>query len=144
MKILKAVSIVVLFVSLIIYTLIPNEMYDTNRAEDLYIKYCSKCHRKNGKGVKLVYPPVRDADYIKNGSVIELLRGIIFGREGRITVNGYTYQGVMTTEVDKTLSDADIVLILNYVMQEMNGMKVQATLEDVKTARKVGKLPVHK
>lgn len=144
MKIINKVLIVVLFVSLIIYSLVPQEKYDTKRAKDLYIKYCSKCHRKNGKGVKLVYPPVRDADYIKNGNVIELLRGIIYGREGRITVNGYTYQGVMTTEVDKTLSDADIVLILNYVMQEMNGMKVQATEEDVKAARRAGKLPVHK
>lgn len=144
MKISKTVSIVVLFVSLILYSLISNDNYDINRAKDLYIKYCSKCHRKNGKGVKLVYPPIRDADYIRNGSVVELLRGILYGREGKITVNGYTYQGVMTTEVDKSLSDADIVLILNYVMQEMNGMKEQATLEDLKTARKAGKLPVHK
>jgi mono/diheme cytochrome c family protein len=123
---------------------IDAQVNDLQRGEELYIQQCSKCHRKNGSGVKLVYPPVRNADYIQKGDKIELLRGMLFGREGKITVNGYTYQGVMITEVDNSLSDAEIASILNYVMKKLNNMELTATLDDVKKAKKMGKLPVHK
>jgi mono/diheme cytochrome c family protein len=123
---------------------IDAQVNDLQRGEELYIQQCSKCHRKNGSGVKLVYPPVRNADYIQKGDKIELLRGMLFGREGKITVNGYTYQGVMITEVDNSLSDSEIASILNYVMKKLNNMELTATLDDVKKAKKMGKLPVHK
>jgi len=139
-RIIIAFGLMLLF----LVSLIASEKEDMERGKDLYIQQCSKCHRKNGKGVKLVYPPLRDADYVQQGDKVELLRGMLFGREGKITVNGYTYRGVMTTEVDKSLSDKDIILILNYVFQELNGMKLRANLDDLKKARKAGKLPVHK
>ncbi len=117
---------------------------DLKRGKKLYIEQCSKCHRKNGKGVKLVYPPLRNADYIKKNDKYELLRGMLFGREGKIVVNGYTYKGVMTTEIDKSLSDDDIALILYYVYKKLNGMDIEVTAKDVRKARKMGKLPVLK
>ncbi len=121
-----------------------NKPYDISRAEKLYIDQCSKCHRKNGTGIRRVYPPLKNADYIRNNSVEELLRGMIYGRSGRIVVNGVTYNGVMETEVDKTLSDYDIGLILTYVLWEFNDIKKIVTPEEVQSARKAGKLPVHK
>jgi len=117
---------------------------DMDRAQKLYMEQCSKCHRKDGKGIKRVYPPLRNADYIKKASTQELLRGMIFGRSGKITVNGITYNGVMTTEIDNKLSDKDIALILTYVYQEMNDINKTVTSEEVVASRKAGKLPPHK
>ena len=140
----KIVLIVIGITSVLIFgqsaLSVDNEM---QRGEDLYIQQCSKCHRKSGSGVKLVYPPLKNADYVQKGDKIELLRGMIYGREGRITVNGYTYQGVMTTEVDKSLTDNDIAIILNYVLKRLNNIDIRATGDDVRKAKKMGKLPVH-
>ena len=129
---------------IIFFTLFAGEKEDLSRGKKLYIEQCSKCHRKNGKGIKMVYPPLKNADYIKNGDKIELLRGMLFGREGKITVNGSTYKGVMTTEIDKSLNDKDIALILNYVYKVLNKLDIKTTAKDVKEARKAGKLPTHK
>jgi len=119
--------------------------FDVAKAENLYINQCANCHRKDGSGVKRVYPPLKNADYVKNGNNIELLRGMLFGRSGRIVVNGYTYNGVMTTEIDNNLSDNDIALILNYVLVKLNDITDRIVTEkDVKEARKLGKLPPHK
>lgn len=143
-------KIYLIILSLILITYITelssntNRPYDIARAEKLYIDQCSKCHRKNGTGIRRVYPPLKNADYIANNSVEELLRGMLFGRSGRIVVNGVTYNGVMETEVDKTLSDYDIGLILTYVLWEFNNIQKIVTPEDVQSARKAGKLPVHK
>jgi mono/diheme cytochrome c family protein len=119
--------------------------FDVAKAENLYINQCANCHRKDGSGVKRVYPPLKNADYVKNGNTIELLRGMLYGRSGRIVVNGYTYNGVMTTEIDNNLSDNDIALILNYVFVKLNNITDRIVTEkDVKEARKLGKLPPHK
>ncbi|HPI19456.1 MAG TPA: cytochrome c [Candidatus Kapabacteria bacterium] len=117
---------------------------DLKKGKELYIEHCSKCHRKDGRGIKKVYPPLKEADYIKNSNQIELLRGMLFGRSGSITVNGVTYNGVMITEIDKSVTDADAAQILNYVYKELNNMNTVVTVKDVQQARKAGKLPAHK
>ncbi len=91
-----------------------------------------------------MYPPLKNSDYVQNGDKIELLRGMLFGRSGKIVVNGEIYYGVMLTEVDQKLSDEDIAMILEFVFREMNNMNVSVTPQDVVKARKLGKLPLHK
>ncbi|MCX7908247.1 MAG: cytochrome c [Ignavibacteria bacterium] len=118
--------------------------YDKEKAKKLYVEQCSKCHRKDGRGIKGVYPPLKNSDYVQNGDKIELLRGMLFGRSGKIIVNGEVYYGVMTTEVDKNLKDDEIAMILEYVYRELNGIDMKVTAEDVVRARKLGKLPPHK
>lgn len=113
---------------------------EKSKAKDLYIKQCSKCHRKDGTGIKGVYPPLKNADYVKNNTTQELLRGMIFGRSGKIVVNGSSYNGIMTTELDKNLSDDAVADILNYVFTDLNFLPRSSTAKDVKAARKAGKL----
>jgi len=118
--------------------------YDPARGDKLYKEQCAKCHRNDGSGIKMVYPPLKNSDYIKKQDNIELLRGMIYGRSGKIVVNGYSYNGVMTTEIDKSLSEEDIANILTYVLQKQNGINKLVAIKEVKEARKAGKLPVHK
>lgn len=112
--------------------------------KELYVEHCAKCHRKDGSGIKGVYPPLKNADYVAQNDAIELLRGMLYGRSGKIKVNGVTYNGVMTTEIDASLSDDNIASILNYVYGPLNGMSKTVNADDVKKARKAGKLPVKK
>ena len=138
-------SLFIVISSLSYYSVMADSFQiDKNKAEELYKKQCSKCHRNNGEGIKKVYPPIKNADYIKNVDTEELLRGMLFGRSGKVTVNGVTYNGVMTTEIDGTLNDADIGLILSYVYQNFNSMNVAVKADAVKKARKAGKLAPHK
>lgn len=144
-KLLYIISILLIIVSSGIILQSSVSAFDVARAENLYVNQCANCHRKDGTGVKRVYPPLKNADYIRNGNTVELLRGMLFGRSGRIVVNGYTYNGVMTTEIDNNLSDNDIALILNYVYVKLNDITDRPVTEkDVKEARKLGKLPPHK
>lgn len=129
------------FVSITFLTIVFAETYDKSRAQNLYINQCSKCHRKDGRGIKGVYPPLKNSDYVRNGDKIELLRGMLFGRNGKIIVNGEVYYGVMTTEVDQNLSNSEIALILVYVYKEMNNINTSVTADDVVRAKKLGKLP---
>jgi nitrite reductase (NO-forming) len=117
---------------------------EQKKANQLFIDQCSKCHRKDGKGIIGVYPPIKNADYIKNNDTQELLRGMLFGRSGKLTVNGVTYNGVMITEIDKSITDEDTALMLTYIYQNLNGIKKSVTAKEVKQARKAGKLPPHK
>ena len=143
MRFLKFIFFIIVF-TVSIEILSGNIPYNAQRGEQLYMEQCSKCHRKGGSGVKDVYPPLKNADYVKNGDNVELLRGMLYGRSGKITVNGIIYQGVMTTEIDKSLSDDDITYILTYVFQKLNGIKKTVSVQELKVARKAGKLPVHK
>ncbi len=118
--------------------------YNKEKAKKLFIEHCSKCHRKDGRGIKGVYPPLKNSDYVQKGDKIELLRGMLFGRSGRIVVNGEVYYGVMTTEIDSTLNNEDISMILEFVYRELNSMDVQVSSDDVIKARKLGKLQPHK
>jgi nitrite reductase (NO-forming) len=141
---IKSFVILLLLTTLSYRTLAELNSADQNKAKKLFIDQCSKCHRKDGKGIIGVYPPVKDADYIKNNDAIELLRGMLFGRSGKLKVNGTIYNGVMITEIDKSFSDEDSALLLNYILQNLNGINKSVSPKDVKNARKAGKLPPHK
>jgi mono/diheme cytochrome c family protein len=143
-KTLSAIAIGAAIFAGSVFNLSSNAGIDLKKADALYKKHCSKCHRNNGEGIKKVYPPIKNADYIKNSNTEELLRGMLFGRTGKVIVNGVTYNGVMTTEIDGNVGDEDIALILSYVYQNFNGIPTVVKATDVKKARKAGKLPAHK
>src|SRR5262245_32961196 len=37
-----------------------------NQGEQLYLKYCSNCHQKNGTGLGRVYPPLNTSDFMQH------------------------------------------------------------------------------
>ncbi len=149
MKTLKSVIICLMLLTFAFIPLLTEaakilSKKEWSRAKKLFGTECSMCHQKNGKGVKRIYPPLKNADYIKKESTVDLLRGIIYGRSGTIVVNGEQYNGVMITEVKEGTTDHDIALLMTYVYQKFNGISKFVTIEEVKKARKMGKLPVHK
>jgi cytochrome c551 len=64
-----------------------------NKGEQLYSKHCSNCHQADGSGLGLLYPPIKDSDYMTNQrEVICLMKN---GKKGSITVNGKVYDQEM-------------------------------------------------
>jgi nitrite reductase (NO-forming) len=139
---MTAIAAALLFIGMFAGEL-ASKSTDMDRAEELYKDQCSKCHRNNGKGIRRIYPPLKNSDYIEKATSENLLRGIIFGRSGEIVVNGETYNGVMTTEIEEDVSDEEIALILTYIYKEFNGIDSTVTAKQVAAARKKGKLPDH-
>lgn len=81
------------------------------RGKELYLMNCVSCHMKTGVGIKNVFPPLAKSDYLM-ADVPRSIKQILYGAEGEITVNGQSYNGVMTSF---DLKDQEVADILNYI-----------------------------
>src|SRR5436190_8984024 len=80
--------------------------------EQLYLKNCSNCHQRNGKGLGLVYPPLGPSDFMEQHAdeVICLIRN---GRTGELLVNGQSYNQPMPAM--PALTELEIAEIATYI-----------------------------
>ena len=81
------------------------------RGHEIYVDFCMQCHLENGKGVENTFPPLANSDYLINNREASI-RGIKYGQQGEITVNGKTYNGVMASQ---GLYDEEIADVMNYI-----------------------------
>ncbi len=83
-----------------------------SKGEKLYITHCASCHRIDGAGVKDLFPPLADVDWV-TGDKGKLIRTVLFGLSEPIEVNGSTYNQEMPSNIN--LSDVEIANILTYI-----------------------------
>ncbi len=79
---------------------------------------CLACHQPNGQGVPAAFPPqAGHAPEIYNleGGREYMIRTVLYGLQGEITVKGTTYNGVMTPW-GALLKDDQIAAVLNHVL----------------------------
>jgi cytochrome c551 len=77
----------------------------------LYETHCANCHGKNGEGLSNLYPPLLNADYLKNrDAAICIIKN---GGKNPIIVNGKLYSQPMPKIA--ALYDIDIAQISTYV-----------------------------
>jgi len=84
-----------------------------------YATQCATCHQANGRGVSGAFPPL--AGHIPTLLATDagrghVLRAVLFGLEGPITVNGTSFAGNMPAL--GSLDDAAIAAVLNYIGSE--------------------------
>ena len=82
------------------------------RGSLLYQDFCVTCHLPDGKGVKKVFPPLDNSDFLTTKRT-ESIRAIKFGQKGEILVNDVVYNSVM---VSPGLSDDEIADVMNYIL----------------------------
>ncbi len=80
--------------------------------EQLYLKRCSNCHQKDGKGLGLVYPPLSPSDFMDQ-NLEEVICMIKKGRKGEIMVNGSMYNQPMPGV--PSLTELEIAEIATYI-----------------------------
>jgi mono/diheme cytochrome c family protein len=90
----------------------------------IYAANCASCHQLGGRGVADAFPPLAGhfPDLLKpvdGRTYVEKV--LLFGLQGKISVNGGTYNGAMPSWQD--LSDDDIAAVLNYVSSAWGGDK---------------------
>jgi mono/diheme cytochrome c family protein len=101
------------------------------QGEQLYVRHCSNCHQKNGKGLGLIYPPLDTSDYMQNNleEVICLMRN---GKSGALYVNGKNFNQAMPGV--STLTDLEIAEIATYIYNSWSHNK---GIVDVKMASQI-------
>ncbi|MEM7186941.1 MAG: cytochrome c [Bacteroidota bacterium] len=98
------------------------------RGEVLYMDFCVTCHQPDGKGVSSSFPPLANADYLFQNRE-ESIRSVKYGQQGKIVVNGVTYNGVMAP---MGLEDDEVADVMNYIMNSWgNSQEVMVTANEV-------------
>lgn len=103
------------------------------RGKSIYSNNCAQCHLPTGKGIPKVYPPLRRSDWLTKKRT-ESIQAVKYGLSGEITVNGNTYDNIMTP---MGLSDQEVADVLNYVMNTWgNKQEKMVSSEEVSQAKK--------
>jgi mono/diheme cytochrome c family protein len=73
---------------------------------------CAACHQASGEGTPGMFPPLAGSEFV-TGDPARLVRLVLNGLSGPVTVRGATYNGQMPPW--KQLSDAELAAVLSYV-----------------------------
>jgi mono/diheme cytochrome c family protein len=100
---------------------------------------CATCHQLNGQGVPTVYPPLAGSEWV-TGSEERLIRILVHGLNGQVTVKGNTYNNAMPSfgnvpESGYKWSDDKIAHVLTYIRHEWGNNASPITAEKVKEVR---------
>ncbi len=98
------------------------------RGSEIYADFCVTCHMENGEGVAYTFPPLANSDYLlqnREGSI----KGVKYGRQGELIVNGITYNNTMTP---LGLEDEEVADVMNYILNSWgNSSSKIVTLDEV-------------
>lgn len=119
-------------ITLFIFLFQDKELEESiKRGADIYSDFCVTCHLPNGKGVEKTFPPLAKSDYLlKNRE--ESIRGVKFGQQGEIVVNGITYNNTMPA---MGLDDEEIADVMNYILNSWGNKG-----KDIVTPKEVSKI----
>lgn len=87
------------------------------RGKKSYAAYCSACHQPHGKGLPGQFPPLAGSDWVNGVGPNRIIRLVLDGVGGPITVNGMEFNNVMVPW-RPTLNDAQIADIVSYIRNE--------------------------
>lgn len=105
------------------------------RGKEVYSDLCVTCHLPNGKGIPGTYPPLDGSNWLTEKRE-ESIRGVKYGMQGPIEVNGEKYDNIMTP---MGLSDQEVADAMNYVMNSWsNKIDNMVTVEEVAAIEKKG------
>ncbi|TFG76643.1 MAG: cytochrome c [Flavobacteriales bacterium] len=103
------------------------------RGSEIYADFCVTCHLDQGEGVANTFPPLAKSDYLANnreGSI----RGVKFGQQGKLVVNGVSYNSVMAP---LGLEDDEVADVMNFILNSWgNTSEKMVTVEEVGAIQK--------
>ncbi|MBT8307484.1 MAG: cytochrome c [Maribacter sp.] len=111
----------------------PDLRGSIERGSEIYADFCVTCHKENGEGVPYTFPPLANSDYLLQKRA-ESIKGVKYGRQGELIVNGVTYNNTMAP---LGLEDEEVVDVMNYILNSWgNSSDKMVTLEEVKSITK--------
>ncbi len=99
--------------------------------------HCTTCHQSEGQGVAGIYPPLARTEWV-NGPADRVIKIVLHGLMGEITVNDVTYAANLTPPMPGfggMLNDAEIAAVVTYVRNSFGNNSRPVTAEDVSRVR---------
>lgn len=109
-----------------------------DKGKKIYETYCFTCHQPQGQGLPGAFPPLAKSDYLVKNDKDTVIKSVIFGLQGKITVNGNEYNNVMVP-LPPNYTDADAAAVLTYVYNSWGNPGGVITEAMVSKVRKAGK-----
>lgn len=95
----------------------------------VYKTNCAACHQPTGQGIASAFPPLAKSDFL-NADKVRAIKTVTGGLQGKVTVNGQVYDGVMPAW---SLSDEEIASVLTYIYSAWGNSGKDVTTKEVKT-----------
>jgi nitrite reductase (NO-forming) len=109
------------------------------KGKSVYLQTCYVCHQPQGQGVPNQIPPLAKSDFLASKDKDNIIRGVVAGRTGQITVNGKDYNGTMVSLA--YLSDEQIANVLTYVRNSWGNAGDSVSVQDVARIRQEAPAP---
>lgn len=100
----------------------------------LFVSNCSSCHGPDGSGIRGTFPPLNGSSIVQ-GDKGTLVKILLHGLQGQVTVKGDQYNGMMPS-FGGVLSDEEISSILTYVRSMPDNKSGNVSSEEVSSVRK--------
>ena len=94
---------------------------------------CAACHQANGQGLPGAFPPLAGSEYVL-GEEERVVRIVLHGLQGPVTVKGQAFNGAMPAWAD-VMSDAEIAAVLTYVRSSWGNSAEAIAVEKVAEQR---------
>lgn len=105
-----------------------------------YDAVCISCHQANGLGLPPTFPPLAGSEWV-TGSNERLIRLVVYGMTGPVTVKGVVYNAAPMPVIGKVagsaynLGDDKVAAVLTYIRQEWGNVGPPITTEQVAAIR---------
>jgi mono/diheme cytochrome c family protein len=106
------------------------------RGKQVYLQVCLACHQVDAGGVQGMTPTLVKTTYVL-GPKTPLIKIVLNGMTGAVTVNGDDFHNVMAPHSD--LTDQQIADVLTYVRNSFGNKASAVTVTQVKAARAANK-----
>jgi fructose 5-dehydrogenase cytochrome subunit len=117
----------------------PNERGPLTSGEALYSGYCASCHQPSGAGSSTQsYPSLFHNTATGSGRASNLISAILFGVDRQVGDQHVLMPRFDATSFVDPLSDQQIALIANYVLEQFGNPGVKVMAADVAIARMGG------
>jgi nitrite reductase (NO-forming) len=101
------------------------------RGKTLYSTICTACHQPEGQGIPKAFPPLAKSDYL-NADPNRAISTVLHGLQGKVTVNGESYDSVMP---QLGFNDEQVANVLSYVYSQWGNNGSDVTPEMVNKIR---------
>lgn len=99
----------------------------------LYAGKCAACHQPDGRGRPGQFPPLAGSDWVA-GEPENLIRIVLHGLQGPVTVSGTSYNGNMPAFREQ-MKDEQVAAVLSFIRQEWGNTGAAVTAEQVAAVR---------
>ena len=104
------------------------------KGKEVYGRTCNGCHQANGMGMAGQFPPLVGSEWVVGTGPNRMVRIVLHGLQGPISVKGGEYNNAMIAWKD-VLNDEEIAAVVSYVRNEWGNKDSVVTAAQVKKIR---------